>query len=161
MTKKLLAVVLSLTCLLGLAACGDKGEAEKETAVPYEASVVTDLVTAGAFSEDLEELDTDTAYALYKLGDAQIDRGDLTDSAVLRSSGATCEEAALLVFSDASTAQSAKNAMDGYVQSQIEANKDYRPDDVPKLESATVSCVDNTLLLVVANDQSAVDSVLK
>ena len=91
--KKLLTVTLALALALGLTACG--GKAEKT----YTTKDVQAMADAGAFSEELEELDADIAFALYKLADYGLAREELTDCAVLRSAGATCEEGAVLVLS--------------------------------------------------------------
>lgn len=155
--KRILSVVLSLTCLLGLSACGSKPSAQS----PYETSLVGKLSEAGVFSEPLEELDADTAFMIYGLEASGLSQEDLTDCTVLRSSGGTCEEAAVLVLTDKDKATAAKGALDTYVQNQIEANRDYRPDDIPKLEKALVSQRENTLLLVVANDPDAVQPVVE
>lgn len=62
--KKLLTVTLALALVLGLSACG--GKAEKT----YTTKDVQAMADAGAFSEELEELDADIAFALYGLADA-------------------------------------------------------------------------------------------
>ena len=152
--KKLLTVTLALALALGLTACG--GKAEKT----YTTKDVQAMADAGAFSEELEELDGDTAFMLYKLADYDLEREDLKDCAVQRSAGATCEEAAVLVFTSADKAKTAKGALEDYVQGQIDANTDYRPAEIPKLEEALVDVRGETLLLAVANDRDAVDQTL-
>ena len=97
-------------------------------------------------------MDADTAFALYGLADAGLTREQLTDCAVLRSAGATCEEAAVLILDSEDAAQTTMTALDGYIQNQIDTNKDYRPEEIPKLESAWTSARANTVLLVVAED---------
>ena len=72
--KKLLSLTLALALVLGLTACGGKKE-------NYKTGDVQAMVKAGAFSEELEELDGDTAFALYKLADAGLEREDLKDCA--------------------------------------------------------------------------------
>ena len=153
--KKLLSLMLAAVAALALTACGGGGE---ENGAPpiYSTQNVADIAEAGAFSETLEELDGDTAFLLYKLGDYGLSREDMTDCAVLRSSGATCEEAAVLVFSDAEQAETAVGALEDYVAGQITANADYRPAEIPKLESARIDRRAETVLLVVANDLEAV-----
>ena len=153
--KKLLSLMLAAVAALALTACGGGGE---ENGAPpiYSTQNVADIAEAGAFSEMLEELDGDTAFLLYKLGDYGLSREDMTDCAVLRSSGATCEEAAVLVFSDAEQAETAVGALEDYVAGQITANADYRPAEIPKLESARIDRRGETVLLVVANDLEAV-----
>ncbi len=146
--KKLLQTVLALTLLLALAGCGGGGKG-------YQTGDVQAMAKAGAFSEELEELDGEVAFALYGLEDCGLKPEELTDCAVLRSAGATCEEAAVLVLAGEDQAETAEGALKDYVQKQIEANTDYRPAEIPKLENALISRKENTLLLVVADDLDA------
>ena len=156
--KKLLHMTLVLALLLGLSACAKGGD--NDAPPLYGTYHVAALVEAGAFSEELEELDGDTAFMLYKLADYDLEREDLKDCAVQRCAGATCEEAAVLVFTSADKAKTAKGALEDYVQGQIEANTDYRPAEIPKLEEALVDVRGETLLLAVANDREAVEQTL-
>ena len=156
--KKLLHMTLVLALLLGLSACAKGGD--NDAPPLYGTYHVAALVEAGAFSEELEELDGDTAFMLYKLADYDLEREDLKDCAVQRSAGATCEEAAVLVFTSADKAKTAKGALEDYVQGQIDANTDYRPAEIPKLEEALVDVRGETLLLAVANDREAVEQTL-
>ncbi len=151
--KKLLSLTLALALVLGLTACGGKKE-------NYKTGDVQAMVKAGAFSEELEELDGDTAFALYKLADAGLEREDLKDCAVLRSAGATCEEAAVLVLSDNQKAESAGKALLAYIDQQIAANEDYRPAEIPKLKGAYCNTWGNTVLMVVASDMDAAKTAL-
>ena len=151
--KKLLSLTLALALVLGLTACGGKKE-------NYKTGDVQAMVKAGAFSEELEELDGDTAFALYKLADAGLEREDLKDCAVLRSAGATCEEAAVLVLSDNQKAKSAGKALFAYIDQQIAANEDYRPAEIPKLKGAYCNTWGNTVLMVVASDMDAAKTAL-
>ena len=73
-----IAAVLFLL-LLPLAACGG---AEEKAGFDPEITLQA-LADAGAFSEELEELDGDTAFTLYGLGNSGLEREDLTT--VLRS----------------------------------------------------------------------------
>ena len=80
---------------------------------------------------------------------------------LLRSAGATCEEAAVLILDSEDAAQTTMTALDGYIQNQIDTNKDYRPEEIPKLESAWTSARANTVLLVVAEDVNAAMDAVK
>ena len=104
MRKQITSALTALLCLLALTACGSSQPAV------YETSDVQAMADAGAFSEPLEELDGDTAFQLYRLSSAGLSREDLTDCAVLRSSGATCEEGAVLVFGSEDQAKTAAAA---------------------------------------------------
>ena len=146
--KKLLTITLALALALGLTACG--GEKDKTV---WDTDDVQALLDSGAFSEELEELDKDTAFVLYKLADYGLDR--LSGAIVRRSAGDTCEELAYLVLDSKDSAETAEKALKDYVQSQIDENIDYRPAEIPKLENAYIARRGETLLLVVANDIDA------
>ena len=150
--RKLFPLPLVLALVLGLAACG--GGANDAPPL-YAAGLVTKLVEAGAFSEELEELDADTAFLLYRLADSGLERADMKECTVLRSAGATCEEGAVLVFASADQANTAVDALSSYIDGQITANEDYRPGELPKLEDALISRRGETVLLVVAGDIDA------
>lgn len=150
--KKLLTAALALALMLGLSACG-KGQ--NDAPPLYSTSHVEAMAKAGAFSEELEELDGDIAFALYGLAAAGLEREDLKECTVLRSAGATCEEGAVLVFTGADKAETAEGALKDYIQSQIDENTDYRPAEIPKLENAYIDRRGETLLLAVASDLEA------
>lgn len=160
--KKLLSLTLALALALGLTACGG---GENNGAPPlYSSGDVTKISESGAFDQelyDLEELDADTAFALYGLADAGLERENLKECAVLRSAGATCEETAVLVLAGADKAETAEDALKNYIQSQISANEDYRPGEIPKLEGAYIDRRGESLLLVVASDVDAAKEAVK
>ena len=126
-------------------------------AKPFETADVQALVEAGAFSEELETLDADLAFALYHLADYGLNREELLEGAVVRSAGATCEEAAVLIFAGEEQAATAAAALEDYLETQIESNENYRPQEIPKLEEAVVYVVEESVLFVVAADQKAVE----
>ena len=74
---------------------------------------------------------------------------------VLRSAGATCEEAAVLVLSGNEQAKRAAEGLYTYLNDQIKANENYRPAEIPKLKEAYLSIKGSTVLMVVANDLEA------
>ena len=156
--KKLLTIALALGLTLGLTACGGG----QNNAPPlYAVQNVTAMDEAGAFSEELEELDADIAFSLYRLADSGLAREDLKECSVLRSAGATCEEGAVLIFTGADKAETAVDALKDYITAQINANRDYRPNEIPKLENAWIDQRGETVLLVVANDLDAAKEAVK
>ena len=70
------------------------------------------------------------------------------------------DTAAAMYGIDASTAKTAKEALDKRVSDQIEALKSYMPAEVDKLNHAIVEQSGNTALLVVAADADAAQKVL-
>ena len=149
--KKWIAFCLLVVSLCGLSGCG-------ETAA-YTAGVLDLVEQAGAFSEELEELDPDTAFMVYRLGDYGLAVEDLIECAVLRSSGATCEEGVVLVWTSKEMAEKALKALGDYVEGQIEANRNYRPGEISKLEDARLEQMGNSAVLIVAESQNVVSDV--
>lgn len=156
MRRRITLGLAALMCLLALASCGGQ---EGQTAWTEEQG--QDILASGAFSEELEELDLDTTFLLYGLGDAGLERENLTGGLCRRSAGATCEELAVLIFDSEETAETAAQALQTYLEGQIESNRDYRPAEIPKLEGAWVSQQGSTLLLVVADDVEAARSAVE
>ena len=157
--KKCFWLALSLALALCLTACGgENGDASKSV---WETGHVQDIVNAGAFSEELEELDADTAYMLYRLEDYNIERDALEGAAILRSAGATCEEVAVLQFVGEENATSAEQALKNYITDQIDSNTDYRPAEIPKLEGVWLERKGYTVLMVVANDMAAAKAAVQ
>lgn len=153
--KKILGVILALVCLMALISCGSK-----DNSAAYTKEQAQKIMDSGVFSEQLEDLDLDTAWSLYQLAGAGLSRDQLTDGVVHRSSGGTCEELALLIFQDADAAKTAKGALETYLQSQIEENKNYRPAEIPKLEDPFLEQAGNSVLLVVSGNTDTVKSTL-
>lgn len=159
--KRILSIGLAL--MLSLAACGGGTESTPEQSVDPDTTgtIAQTIVESGAFSEELEELDADTAFALYKLADYELEREDLTYCTVLHSTGATCEEAAVLSFGGESGGTVCKKALEAYIQGQIESNTDYRPAEIPKLENAWIEQTGAMVIMVVANDVDAARQALQ
>ncbi|MGN1003430.1 MAG: DUF4358 domain-containing protein, partial [Oscillospiraceae bacterium] len=123
--KKLICALLA--CALLLAVCAGCGEKKQEASFQPEQTVQA-LLDSGAFSETLEELDPTLLFFLP--GDAE----DYAGSVLVYSTGATAETAAVILTPDADRAEQAKAALQTWVEDQIEAERNYRPAEVEKLE---------------------------
>ena len=144
--KKTVCFLMAALMLLVGTAC--EKEPEKEPSFPAAETTQT-LLDSGAYSETLEELDLDIAVMLFWLsGDVSQYEG----SKVYYSTGATSEMAAVISVSDESLVPEVEEALKAWVESQIEAEKDYRPAEVPKLENAIIEARGNSVLLTVAAD---------
>lgn len=97
---------------------------------------------------------------LYGLDEAGLPREALTGAQSHRSSGATCEELALLTFTDEKSAKTAVSVLNVYLIDQIEGNRTYRPKEIPKLEQAVLERRGTTVLLMVAGDYQAARNLL-
>lgn len=172
--KKLWSLILAAALTLSLSACGG----EKAPFDPWETTAAL-LKTQGVFSEELERLDTAIAVQQYALGSylsleqskyaghlpeptAQYGRGGREDLAVVayRSTGATAEEVAVIRFGSEEDAKDYESKAESYLEEQREANVDYRPQEMPKLENAVVERRGATILILVAADYQAADPIL-
>lgn len=152
--KKMLCVLMAAVLLAAGTAC--EKEPEKEPSFP--AAVTTQaLLDSGAYSEPLEELDLDIAVMMFWL------EGDVTQyegSKVYYSTGATAEMAAVISVADESVVPEVEAALKAWVESQIEAERNYRPAEAAKLENAVIESRGSSVLLAVANDESkAVEAI--
>lgn len=141
--KKMLCGVVC--CLLMLTGC-----AKDSGSTPFDPSETTQaLLDSGAFSETLEELDYEIAAMLFGLsGDA----GQYEGTMLYYSTGATSETVAVVCARETDQTAAVEKALNGWVESQIEAVRNYQPDEVEKLEHAIVETRGNTVLLAVAAD---------
>ena len=155
--KRVFSLMLAAMLAIALTACGNAAEEQNRG---FETGDVQTLVEGGVFSEELEELDADVAFALYHLGDYGLERETLVEAAVVRSAGATCEEAAVLIFADKNVAEQAEDALEDYLEGQVESNANYRPDEIPKLENAILEDQGESVVLVVAQNTEKAQKIL-
>ena len=141
--KKIICAALASVFLL--AVCAACGKAKPEPSFPATVTIQT-LLDSGAFSETLEELDPMLLFPLS--GEAE----DYEGSLLYYSTGATSETAAVIAVRDADQAAAVEEVLHTWVDGQIEAERNYRPAEVEKLEHAIVETRGFTVLLVVAAD---------
>lgn len=153
--KRIVCGLMAVLLLLAGTAC--EKEPEPEVAFPAQVTTQT-LLESGAFSEELEELDPEIAVMLFWLpGDAAQYEG----SKVYCSTGATAETAAVISVRDEAQVSAVEEALKAWVDSQIEAEQDYRPVEVPKLENALIEARANSVLLVVAADREKAEKAIE
>ena len=170
--KKYLTLALALCLSLTLAACGggsssapaDTGstgpEAVDSTTLPDTRTMAQAFLDGGVFSETLEELDLDVAYRLYTLEDYGVAREDLVAGTVYCSAGSTAEEVAVLTLTGTDAAQTALQALKDHIEVQKESYADYLPDEIPKLDEASVTIYGDTLILVIPADADKAAAVV-
>ena len=160
-------LLTALALTLALSACGGGGGGDSSgDAGSYDTSLAQAVSDAGAFSEQLDPLDADTGFYLFHLADAGIQREELADCAILCSSGGTCEQVAVLQFPWAEGKAEERQAqvmeaLQSYIDGQIEANVNYRPDEIPKLENALIQQKGDSFLLIVASDLEAAKGAIQ
>ncbi len=128
MKKRLLVLPLILSAVL-LSSCSQS--TVKTDVVPSE--LAESLKNGVTFTDTLEEIDKQTLLINY---DIAVE--DIEDTAAYAGTGATAEEIAVF---EAKDEQSAKEVYDAAVKRLAQRSEDYeayRPEEVPKLDSAVV-----------------------
>lgn len=142
MKRIICGVLTGALLLITCAGCNGK---EPEPSFAPEATVQA-VLGSGAFSETLEELDPMLLFPLS--GEAE----DYEGSVLYYSTGATSETAAVICVKEAGQAAAVEETLNAWVESQIEAVRNYQPGEVEKLEHAIIETRGNTVLLAVAAD---------
>ena len=150
---KKLTILLAVLALAALAACGGKDPAP----AGYDPETTAQaLLDAGAFDQELAQLDADLVPAYLGLED------EPEAAVVYTSLEGGYEELAILTMADEEAATAAKTAAEAHVAAQTETETEvqYKPEDLPKLKDAVVRQAGSTVVLVVAADYDAVSAVL-
>lgn len=150
-TKRVLAAALGLLLGLSLTACGEKAPKEFDPETTPKA-----LMDAGAFSEELEEVEKTVLLRLYEMDESKV-----AAAAGFGSTGLTAEEVAVFEMVDEAAAKEAEGLVKAHLEYQKESNVDYRPNEMPKLEKAVTERRGKTLLFLVAADYNAAKEALQ
>lgn len=153
--KKLVAIIMMVCMTLSLTVgCG-------EEAVTVDVKqMAADLKANLEFVDELSEVDTETALALYGLTTEQV-----PNSSVYMSSMATAEEIAVFEAKDSETLEQVKAAVDQRIVDQRKAYEDYVPGELEKLTDPTIVVKGNYVVLCVSDDDDAskkeIESLMK
>jgi hypothetical protein len=124
------------------------GCASQSCLTTYTTSDAQALIDAGAFTGQMEEVDSYVVSLLYG-----IDQDTITDCAsyMAINSSVSADEVTVLVLTGEDAAQAAVAACEKRVEAQIESCENYCPDQVPKLENAVILQRGYTVLLAVGD----------
>lgn len=113
------------------------------------------LSDSGAFSDIISPVEADIAVQLYG-----ISSGDVAESVVLCSTGATTEEIGLFKCSGEDAAAKVYEAAKKRVETQRDTYQSYAPGEMPKLDDAIVKQSGVYVFYVVSNDYTKAQAVL-
>ncbi len=144
---------LLLPALL-LLLCAASGCARK--AAPPAADLARAALDSQIYTEEMTELSRSRTDALLDLSD-----GDAVEAVMLMdASRSTPEMIAVLTCANGTSAASAERKLGEYLESLRAQYADYRPEEMPKLEAASVMKYGSQCVLVVAPDQEAARSAV-
>ena len=150
--KRLILCLLALCCLI-LCACADQPKAKAELPAPE--ALAAELLASGAFSEDLALAENEVGCFLYAL-----EESDAPGMRYYFSSGAVADEIAILPCADEAGAQQAMSECRGRLDNLITLYKQYKPEEVPKLDKAVILQRGNTVVFCAAADADKAKAVL-
>lgn len=135
--------------VLCLTACGAQAQIDPAEAVGQMKEEI-------AFTDQFETLDKDGACRVYGVDESLVE-----DSAALAGSGATAESLSVWKANDADSAKQVEEQLGVFVDGYIEGYSDYKPEEVPKLESAILSREGVYVVLCISADNAAAEPVVE
>ena len=151
--NRLAALLGALVIAVTLCACGNSGERK------FELEDAQTLLDSGAFDESMAQVNTDAILTIYGIDAATVEDGVCY---MATNTSVSADELTILVLTDEAAAQSAMEACQARVESQIAVCESYAPAAVVRLEGAVIRQAGNTVLLAVGDpDQlpAAVDAL--
>ncbi len=134
--------------LLLLSGCGNQTEIDTATAVEQMSKDIT-------FTDQFASIDSENANRVYG-----VDEDLVEDSIAMVGSGATAESIAMWKAVDAKSAQEIEKQLEVFVDGYIEGYSDYKPEEVPKLESAIIERKDVYVVLCISADNDSAKTVV-
>ena len=147
---KMLAAALAALMALSLSACSGDGENSGSTASDGSAvevaALAKEMLDATSWNDEMIQISEDVVPNYYTIPD------NVEEYVVyLCPTGATVEEISVFKTSDGKTADM-ESAIDNHIQARITEYESYRPEEVKKLNSATVVASDGYVAVIIADD---------
>ena len=162
--KKFLACLFSVLMLFSFASC--KGE-ETPVQETQSADVLTqrtadewiDFIADNVpFDDTMTKVGAEQAMALYGIFEEDGYKGDCS---LYISTMATPEEIAVFKADDTLSVDDLLEKIQNRLQKQTESYSDYAPQEVPKLLSAVVKTVGDTVIVAVTADNALAEDIIK
>ena len=155
MKRRSIVALLMLGLMLGLSGCAGAPQQAAETVKPC-ADVVAAILEGQAFEEMTALGEKQIAKYL------EIDTELLADMAMsIDASRATAEAVAVLTAKDEDSLAEAQAALEAYRAVTLEQYRDYRPEEVPKLEDAILHTRGLQTALIISKDAAAAETALQ
>lgn len=151
-TRRLLALVLALACILSLSACGG-GEAASQQPKADPNALLQALLTKVSYDTELSNLGD--AGALYL--------PDLPQGAKVQmyaGSGYYADKVAMITLADAADAEAAIKSVKDHVAQLRTQFQSYIPEEVPKIDNALIWQQDNVIILCITGDYKNAQTII-
>ena len=144
------AAALAAALCMAAAGCG------KQQAEINPADAVQQLKDSVSFTDQMTEMDSAGACRFYDVGTDLVQ-----DGAAYVGSGATAESLAVFEATDTDAAQSIADALQTFTDGWIKGYSDYKPEEVPKLESAVLEQDGVYVVFCVTADNAAAKTAVQ
>ena len=145
--KNIITVAMLVAVLLTVG-CGTAKELNVD-------DVSAKLLSEITYTDELSEIDLETAQMLFYLDDIQI-----TKAKIYESGGATAEEIAVFECASTEDADRVMTAMQTRVEEQKESFRDYVPEELLKLDAAVLVKSRNVVVLSVSGDAETARKII-
>ena len=149
MNKRITAFVCAVVCAIGLTGCGGTKEIDIN-------STAQQLMSADIFDENLMEVKAATTEKRLNLSSE-----DIESCVSYAGTKAVVDEIVIVKAVSADAAANVKKAFDEHIATQKKSYSSYRPDEVPKLDSAVELAEGNYVVLVVSKDGEKEEKIVK
>lgn len=141
--KKIIALILALTMVFALAACGSSAARE-----PDFSAVCQKVDESVSVAGTLTAVDAD-----YIKGALGIDSSAYTDAMVkVTNTGTAIDEYGVFKCADDKAAEAVKAAVEAYIQQRIDTWMGYTPEELPKLENADLEAEGSYVFYAILGD---------
>lgn len=147
--KKIISTFLcAVMCLLCVAGCGTIKEVDLN-------SLCSEIMAAQIFDEDLTQVKTSVTLKRLSLEEA-----DVEECISYAGTKAVVDEVVLIKAVSPEAAQNVLSSLEKHIALQQKSYASYRPEEVPKLDSAVSVCEGNYVMLVVSNDNQKAEEIV-
>lgn len=146
---RILAALLAVLLLCTACSAADNAQIDVN-------KLAASLLEGVAFGETLTQLDTDAVERVYR-----IDPSLVTAASMYIGSGATVDEVSVFEAVDESAAEQIEKALQQRLATEEEDYADYKPEEVPKLQNATLERSGKYVALCITSDSETAKSLIE
>lgn len=146
------SVILLITLFISVLLFGCNNNSNNNFDVNAAADTLNENLT---FGEPLEKSSAEALYSLFG-----IDSSLCTDAAFYAGSGATADEIAVISCVDSNAANTVLDAVNSHLKYLEDGYSSYGPDQVPKIQSAAVITLGNSIVMCICENPDAVKDLL-
>ena len=138
--KKLLSVLLIVTLVFALSACGKKESAKSAN--------LNEVLAKFSFDGEMMSLDANDLTDLYGINSADVKQF----AATVNTTGIDCDEVVLIEAVNADAAARVKTALDARYQAKLNETENYLPDEYAIVKTCSVTAEGNYVAMIVASN---------